>query len=221
MVKARARRRTYDSSGRRARAEATRARILDVAQSLFAERGYTETTMDAIAGAAGVALPTVYAAFGSKRGLLTKLLEARVSGEPKGRSVLQTQRARDVLSEADPRRAIAMFAEHMAEIQERVGVSFEVIKNAARTEPDVDELLTHAQQSRYRNLHALAERLAQRRALRDGLSTADAARTIWVLASAEVRQLLERYAGWDRARYAAWLGDVLANALLHPHDSAP
>src|SRR5487761_905337 len=62
--------RDYDSSRRRRQAAQTRADILAAAQRLFAERGYAATTIEAIAAQAEVSEATVYAGFGSKRGIL-------------------------------------------------------------------------------------------------------------------------------------------------------
>src|SRR5678815_5504933 len=103
----RKRKRTYDSSRRQRRAIESRERVLDVARRLFAERGYAETTMEAIATGAEVAVPTLYAAFQSKRGVLAGLLDRLVSGEPGAPPILQTAGARAVLAEPDPRRASA------------------------------------------------------------------------------------------------------------------
>ena len=64
------RRRTYDATRRQEAAKGRQERVLEVATRLFAERGYAEATIDMIAGEAEVAIPTVYAAFGSKRGIL-------------------------------------------------------------------------------------------------------------------------------------------------------
>ena len=44
--------------------------MLTAAYELFVAAGYSSTTMQAIAGRAGVAVQTVYAVFGSKRELL-------------------------------------------------------------------------------------------------------------------------------------------------------
>jgi AcrR family transcriptional regulator len=217
MVKVRGRprkARTYDSSSRKARAEATRARILEVAQSLFGQRGYRETTMDAIAEAAGVALPTVYAAYGSKRGLLKALLDTRVAGDPRGESVLKSPGARAVFDERDQRRALAMFAEHMSTIQDRVAVTYGVIRGAAGVDPEIADMHVRAQSARYANLRTLTERLAERGPLREGLSIDDAARTIWVLTSVEARELFTKHAGWSREHYASWLAATLVAALL-------
>lgn len=207
-------RRAYDATRRRQQAAEAQERVLEVAQRLFAERGYAETTMDAIAHAANVAVPTVYAAFQSKRGVLGRLLDRLVSGAPGAPPVLDSARAQAVLAEPDRRRALALFAAHISEVQDRVGPMFEVMRNAARTEPDVAALYARAQQSRYKNLEVMVRKLAERGPLRRGLSVEDAARTAWVLASPETRQALSTHASWSPERYQAWLADTLAAALL-------
>ena len=186
--------------------------MLDAARRLFAERGYAETTIEAIAAEAGVSAPTVYAVFRSKRGLLGQLIDRLVAGDAP--SVLQTEGARAVLAEPDPRRALARFAVHISEIQDRVGPIFRAMQNAARTEPDVAELFARAQQNRFASLAAVVRGLAERGALRPGLSVDDGARTLWVLASPDTRDALRTHAGWSAERYQAWLAATLAAALL-------
>ncbi|MEZ4438277.1 MAG: helix-turn-helix domain-containing protein [Polyangiaceae bacterium] len=215
------RRRAYDGTKRQEAAKARQERVIEVATRLFAERGYAETTVDMIAAEAEVAVPTVYASFGSKRGLLSQILDRLVTGESRPRPILQTARARDVLDEPDPRRALALFAEHMTEIQARVGPLFEVMKHAARTDAEVSELHARAQRSRYQNLEAVARMLDDRGGLRPGLTVASAARTIWVIASPETRQMLEAHAGWSADDYRTWLTDTLLAALLAPEPPSP
>src|SRR6266568_2113124 len=67
---------------RRPKAQATRRRILDAARGLFVARGYVATTIEAIAAEAGVAVPTVYLAFGTKRALLVELLDIEQGWAP-------------------------------------------------------------------------------------------------------------------------------------------
>jgi AcrR family transcriptional regulator len=57
------------------RKAATRARLLDAAASLFAERGIDAVSVDAVAEEAGRTSGAVYAHFGSKQGLLLALLD--------------------------------------------------------------------------------------------------------------------------------------------------
>jgi len=206
------RKRSYDTSLRRERAAEAQARVLDVARQLFAARGYAETTLEAIATESEVALPTLYANFGSKRGLLTRLLGHLIRNDPGAASILETAGARAVFAEADPRRALAIFAEHMAEIQARIATTYEVMKGAARTEPDLAESFASAQQTRLAMLTKVAAHVAG--GLRAGLTVEEAGRTIWVLASPETRQMLVTHGGYTADAYRVWLADTLAAALL-------
>ena len=61
------------SSYRERQARATRERIAQAARALFRERGYVATTIESIAASAGVAVPTVYSAFGSKKAILEEI----------------------------------------------------------------------------------------------------------------------------------------------------
>ena len=74
--------RRYDSTRRRAQAEATKREILEAAERLFSEQGYVATTIAAIASEARVAPKTVYLAFETKAGLLRALWNLRLRGTP-------------------------------------------------------------------------------------------------------------------------------------------
>ena len=56
-------------------AQQTRGDILRAARRLFAERGYAATSINDIAEEAGVAIQTIYARLGSKRGMLLALID--------------------------------------------------------------------------------------------------------------------------------------------------
>ncbi len=68
------------SGGRPTREEAAvrDRRILDTAAAMFERRGYEGTTIDALAEAAGVGKPTLYARFGDKNGLFAAVFRMRV-----------------------------------------------------------------------------------------------------------------------------------------------
>ncbi|MDR0965546.1 MAG: TetR/AcrR family transcriptional regulator [Myxococcales bacterium] len=55
-----------------------RTELLDISLSLFSERGYEGVGVQEIVDAAGVTKPTLYHHFGSKRGLLAKLLAEKL-----------------------------------------------------------------------------------------------------------------------------------------------
>jgi AcrR family transcriptional regulator len=54
----------------------TRAALLAVARRAFAEQGYRDTTLDGVAGAAGVTRGAVHHHFGDKRALFVEVFEA-------------------------------------------------------------------------------------------------------------------------------------------------
>ncbi|MCJ2136055.1 TetR/AcrR family transcriptional regulator [Methylobacterium sp. J-026] len=68
------------TGGRPTREEAARreARIVEVAMQLFIERGFDATSIDAVAEAAGVSKPTLYARYRDKRALFEAVLNERV-----------------------------------------------------------------------------------------------------------------------------------------------
>ncbi|MHC3456143.1 TetR/AcrR family transcriptional regulator [Streptomyces prasinus] len=62
--------------GRRVRGEATKMRVLTAASDLFAQRGFSGTSINDLAAMAEVKPASVYHAFGSKEGLLAAVAEA-------------------------------------------------------------------------------------------------------------------------------------------------
>ena len=54
-------------------------RLIEVATRLFLDRGYDATSLDAVAEAARVSKPTVYARYGDKRGLFAAVLRREIT----------------------------------------------------------------------------------------------------------------------------------------------
>ena len=206
--------RTYDSSLRKQQAGQTRMRILDAAQRLFAERGYPASTIEAIAAGAGVAVDTVYAAFGSKRGVLQALLNVRVGGDEAELDLLARAGPQAVQREPDQRAQLAAFAADVSAIVERARPVDDIIRGAAAVDAEIAALRSDLQAYRYRNMRQLVTWLAAKGPLRDGLSEDDAAAIAWTMTSPEVHGLLRVVRGWSAEHYAAWLAQSLDRILL-------
>lgn len=206
--------RTYDSSLRRQQAGQTRMRILDAAQRLFAEKGYPTSTVEAIAADAGVAVDTVYASFGSKRGLLQALLNVRVGGDEAELDLLARAGAQAVQREPEQRAQLAAFAADVSSIVERARPVDDIIRGAAAVDADIAALRGENQAYRYRNMRQLVAWLAAKGPLRDGLTEDDAAAIVWAMTSPEVHGLLRDARGWSPERYVAWLRESLDRILL-------
>ncbi len=206
--------RPYNSKRRQAQALETRRQILVAARDLFLARGYTGATIEAIAQQAGVATETVFATFANKRTLLARVLDVAVGGDEQPIPLLLRPGPQAVLAEADPARFLQRFAQDISGILARVAPLFEVLRAAAKTEPDIAELLHNLLTERLANMNTVALRLRAIAPLRAGMDETRAAETIWSLTSPELFNLLVRDHGWARAVYAEWLGEMLVRALL-------
>jgi AcrR family transcriptional regulator len=202
------RRRRYHSPGRRRQAAATRTAILEAARRLFAERGYEATTIAAVAEAAGVAVQTVYLVFGSKRAILSALVDL-----VKEQADIAPTYAR-LMAEADPRRQLRLAVRITRRFTEQAADVIAVMRAAGQGDTDLRERWQAVEQRRLAGLASLARSLRERGALRPGL-TADAATDIlWALDSSEVYQQLVGERGWSGDRYERWLAGALAELLL-------
>lgn len=207
-------RRLYNSERRQRQARETRRQILQAARRLFLERGYGGTTIDAIAGEAGVAVETVYAAFRNKRTILARLFDVSVVGDDQPVPLLEREGPQVVREEPDQRRQIALFARGIREIMERVGPLFEVMRLAALTEPEIAAFLQNVLEQRLEGMRFFVEALGSNGPLRTDLPVAEAVDQVWALTSAEVHRLLTVDRGWSDDRYEAWLAGTLTALLL-------
>jgi AcrR family transcriptional regulator len=202
-------------TGRRARkALENRRRMLDAAEALFTRDGYAATTMNAIADEADMAVQTLYAVFGTKRAILTELIDARVTGHDDAGSLPDHEDWHAMEREPDPHRQIALFASIATRIGQRSAAINEVMVAAAGADPEIAALYQGQRQDRYRDERRLARSLARKRALHQGLSEAQAADIIWAIATTRTYRDLVHERRWRADQYQHWLADLLARALL-------
>ncbi len=166
------------SSKRRAQqAEDTRRLILEAARKLFAERGYTATSVNAIAAEAGVAVPTIYASVGTKRRvleLLLDLIEADADLAPLIAELSSASRPADVL---------ALQVRITRQLNERCGDVIEILRSAVAAEPDLVAVYNQGLQRHREGCRATSRLLADKRALPKGTTPEAAAIAIEVMTS--------------------------------------
>jgi AcrR family transcriptional regulator len=208
--------RRYESPRRRAQAEATRRDILGAARRRFEADGYAGATMAEIAADAGVALKTVYLAFGTKSGLLRALWNLLLRGDESDVPVAGRQWYLDVLEETDPERQLRLNARNSTAGKQRLAGILEVIRSAAAGDPDVAELSRRIETEYHANQRVIVERLGQRRQLRPGLALDRAADILWTINHPSTWQLLVVERGWTPDEYERWSGDLACTELLRP-----
>ena len=100
--------------------------------------------MAAIAAEAGVAVQTLYLAFGSKVAILAAAHDVAVAGDDDPVSVLDRPWVAEVRAETDgPRAGLELVLANSLEIIERVAPVYSAIQSAA-ADTEVAELLTRA-----------------------------------------------------------------------------
>ncbi|MCB0119316.1 MAG: TetR/AcrR family transcriptional regulator [Anaerolineales bacterium] len=216
MSKHKQTKRTYNSTRRKEQARQTRLQILESARAMFVERGYDGATLDAIASEAGVAVDTLYAIFGSKRGILSGLIEVSLVGDDEQTPLLEREGPRSVIREKDPLRQINLFANDITTIMGRMAPIFSIMRAAAKTEPDIEKMLREMLDSRLQGMMVFVDALNTNHSLNSGVTREEAAETVWMLTSAEMHNLAMMDLGWSEEKYKKWLAAALVNLLL-PH----
>jgi AcrR family transcriptional regulator len=204
MTKAVKTKRRYDSPRRREQAAATRRDILEAAQRLFEQQGYSATTMAAIAAEAGVALKTVYVAFETKSGLLRSLWHLLLRGDEADAPVGERSWYREVLEEPDPERQLRLNARNSRAVKQRAGALLGVIRNAAPADSDTEALWSRIQSDFYDVQRPIVEALRKKKALRADLDVGRATDILWTLNHPDLWQLLVAQRGWTPEQYEQW-----------------
>jgi AcrR family transcriptional regulator len=206
--------RAYNSSRRQEQAKQTRLQIVESARGLFIERGYGGATIEAIAQKSGVAVETVYASFGNKRAILSKLIDVSIVGDDQPTPLLQRKGPLNVLHGTDQHRQIELFVNDIYEIMGRVAPIFDIMRVAAKTEPDISGMFQNILNARVQGMMAFVHALMKNGPLREGLTPHEAAQTVWMLTSAEVYILFITNRGWTENQYKQWVVDAVTRLLL-------
>jgi AcrR family transcriptional regulator len=208
--------RTYDSPRRREQAAATRHDILRAAQQQFEERGFTATTMAAIARDDGVVPKTVYSAFETKGGVLRALWHLLLRGDEADVPVMDRAWYLEVLEEQVAARQLELNARNARAVKERIAAVLDVIRHAAPLDAEIEELWRRIQADFYDNQRAIVESIAAKGALQRGLDVTRAADILWTLNHPDLWQLLVRQRGWTPAQWEQWFAATSSAQLLAP-----
>jgi TetR/AcrR family transcriptional regulator, regulator of cefoperazone and chloramphenicol sensitivity len=201
-------RRRYDSLRRTAQAQETRAEIARAARELFVSQGWAATTVRDVARAAGVSVPTVYAAYENKTGLARALADAADLEADLPQELAELERAAD-----DPERQLGAMAAYDRRLFERAGDVIALVREAGRTDSDL----------------ASAYRAARRRGdetrsqvfsswpsdvLRPGLDVPSAVDVYAALCNLDVYTTLTTERAWSPDRVERWWSGALVRELL-------
>jgi len=203
-----------DKTSRAEKTRLTRRRIVAAAGDLFLDQGYGATTLETVATRAGVAVQTVYFHFGNKATLLKEALDVAAVGDDEPVALLDRPWLEELTAEKDPVRVIELWTNGGREIFERVAPLLAVIRGTVGTDPDLAKQWDVNEVQRHIAFRTLADLLAERAALRPGLTVEEAADLAFLVASAENYIVATRTLGWTPERWRRTTATLLARGLL-------
>jgi hypothetical protein len=149
---------------------------------------------------------TVYAIFGSKRGILRAIREAwhQESGQ---RDIYQA-----AMQHPDPHRRIELAAHATRRQWETSAIMIAIYRGAAAADREAATELAQALRGRRASLDGFIHSMAS--TLRPGLGEARAAAVYYALTLPEIYEELTGNAGWSPNEYETWLAETLKQQLL-------
>jgi len=184
----------------------TRAKIVIAARHLFATRGYAGTTIQAIADESGVAVPTIYDAFHSKRGILEGARLAMLAESEIPALMLEA------IAEPDPARKLDLAAKWIRQQMERSSDVIRAFREGSRFDPEVAADHRRILDNRGRSMARFIDSLAD--ALDHGVSKREATDLLWAFSNEELYRELVEERGWSPDRFERWLAATLRQQLL-------
>ena len=192
----------------------TRRKITDAATELFIAQGYAATKLEDVAAQARVAVQTVYFHFTNKRTLLKEAVDVAAVGDDEPVPLLERPFVQEIRDEPDPRAALARWTATSTEIFVRVAPIMRVVRDAAAVDPAMAEQWAVNQSQRATAQRMLVELLAEKKALRDGLTLDRATDIVFSLISHELFLLLTVERGWSADEWEKWITATVGDAVL-------
>jgi TetR/AcrR family transcriptional regulator, regulator of cefoperazone and chloramphenicol sensitivity len=193
---------------RQRQAAETRRQIVRAARRLFVASGYAGTTVEAIAAEAGVAVATVYKAFGTKAAIARELND--LIDEEADTVGLAAQ----IEAETEPARLIGLAVAQLRAQHERCGDIITAIRSGAAADATLAEVWDEGTRRYDDGMRKLAGKLKACGALRSGLTTAHAAGLLSVLCSTEAFTGLTARHGWTASQWETRTASALRQLLL-------
>ena len=206
--------RSYSSPLRADQARQTRKRIVDAAAELFAERGYTGTTVDAVAAAAGVSRKTVFDSIGGKARLMKLAYDFAIVGDDEPVALSDRPEIAGILTEPDHGKQLARYASLVVSIDSRISAVWRALEGAAASDAEAGRLYSAMVVQRRHSMQEAAQLFADAGALRPDVDADIAADLMWLYNDPSLFDKLVRQCGLSVARFQDWLTEALQVQLL-------
>ena len=200
--------RVYSSKARDIQAAQTRSRILEAAKELFLIEGFDRVTIGKLAEAAEVSMPTIYAIFKSKRGILQSLIDEAFPPNQFEALVEEGE------NEKSPKKRLGITAKLARQIYDAERELMDILRSASVVAPEFKELEQEREKRRYERQSESIKTMIEEKSLAKGLSPAKAHDMFWALTGRDMYRMLAIERGWTSDDYEKWLAQLLVKSLL-------
>lgn len=190
---------------RTARAHRTEEQILAAARTLFLERGYAGTALEAVAHAADVAPRTLYVRFGNKAALLKRVVDVAVVGDTEAIEVVRRDWFQESLTAPTLDERIAAQARGTTRLMARAAELMAVAEQAAADEPTLAAAAAAGRSATHDHMSLFWNRAAQDGLLPAGADVGWLAPTYGLLTAPAAFLEARRTLGWTDRKYERWL----------------
>ena len=205
--------RHYASALRAQQARATRRAVVEAARDLFVRQGWSATSIEQVAAAAGVSRATVFTV-GGKPELLKLAYDTAIGGDDEDIAMADRPAIRGLAAAPDLDALVARYVELVVAANVRVAGIYVALRSAADADDRVRALFAEVQAQRLAGATGFVATLAARGWLRPGLDPEVAADVLWTLLDPGLHAALVHDRSWPSERFATWWERTLRAQLL-------
>jgi len=205
--------RHYASAVRAEQVRATRRAVVEAARELFVRQGWTATSIEQVAAAAGVSRATVFTV-GGKPELLKLAYDTAIGGDDEDVAMADRPAVRELAAAPDLDALVARYVELVVAAGGRVAGIYVALRAAADADERVRALFADVQAQRLTGATGFVAMLAGRGWLRPDLEPEGAADVLWTLIDPGLYAALVLDRAWPPERFAAWWERTLRAQLL-------
>lgn len=206
--------RRYESRVRAQSAAQTRTDVLDAAQRLFVDQGYSSTTLQQVAVAAGVSVQTVYGQ-GSKASLMTAILQRAFTGDEEHVSLLARSEFAALMAEENTSRALDGYVEFVVSANSRIADLHHAAALAADSDHSIGEELERSELRRIDDIRRGMPWFVGRQLLPPD-DTDEFADVLSYLTSPQTHRYFTVERRWSTDAVARWLRTAIDSHLASP-----
>ena len=153
-------------------------------------------------------MPTVYAIFKSKRGVLQSLIDDAFPPEQFADLV------EDSMQEKSPKKRLSITAKLARQIYDAERELMDILRGASVVAPEFKELEQEREKRRYDRQGEYVKKMISEKSLAKGLTLQRARDILWVLTGRDMYRMFVVERGWTSDEYEKWLAQLLVKLFL-------